>query len=51
MSPQLAKPIAMGYVDTAHAVPGADLSAEVRLKPQPMRVVAMPFTPHRYHRG
>ncbi len=51
MSPQLAKPIAMGYVDTAHAVPGADLSAEVRLKPQPMRVVAMPFAPHRYHRG
>ncbi|NML14576.1 glycine cleavage system aminomethyltransferase GcvT [Azohydromonas caseinilytica] len=51
LSPQLGKPIAMAYVDAAHAVPGADLSAEVRLKPQPMRVVAMPFAPHRYHRG
>jgi aminomethyltransferase len=51
MSPQLGKPVAMAYVDAAHAAPGAELSAEVRLKPQPMRVVAMPFTPHRYHRG
>jgi aminomethyltransferase len=51
MSPQLGKPVAMAYVDAAHAAAGAELSAEVRLKPQPMRVVAMPFTPHRYHRG
>jgi aminomethyltransferase len=51
LSPQLGKPIAMAYVDTAHATPQTELSAEVRLKPQPMRVVAMPFAPHRYHRG
>jgi aminomethyltransferase len=51
LSPQLGKPVAMAYVDAAHAAPGADLAAEVRLKPQAMRVVALPFTPHRYHRG
>jgi aminomethyltransferase len=51
MSPMLNQPIAMGYLDAEHAKPGAEVYADVRGKAQPLRVAAMPFTPHRYHRG
>ena len=49
-SPSLQHPIAMAYVDTAHAAPGTELAIEMRGKLLPARVVPMPFVPHRYHR-
>ncbi len=49
-SPTLGKPIAMGFVDPAHAAIGTALAAEVRGKPLFATVVALPFVPHRYHR-
>ena len=50
-APSLAnKPIAMGYVATAHAKPGTRVQLVVRGKPMPAEVVAMPFVPHRYAR-
>jgi aminomethyltransferase len=44
-------PVAMGYVDAAHAASGTALSLVVRGTPRPARVVPLPFVPHRYHRG
>jgi len=49
-SPSLQHPIAMAYVDMAHAAPGTGLSIEMRGKLLPARVVPLPFVPHRYHR-
>lgn len=49
-SPTLQQPIAMAYVDTAHAAEGAELIVEVRGKMLTAKVVSMPFVPHRYHR-
>ena len=49
-APTLGHPIAMAYVDAAHAAEGTSLEIEVRGKRLPARVVAMPFVPHRYHR-
>ena len=49
-SPSLERPIAMGYVETAHAAPGARLEIDVRGRLIAATVVAMPFVPHRYHR-
>ena len=43
-------PIAIGYVESALAVPGLQLTAVVRGKPRACRVSALPFIPHRYHR-
>lgn len=51
LGPTIDKPVAMGYVDTAHAALGTRVNALVRGKPVPMEVSAMPFVPHRYHRG
>ncbi len=51
VGPTVGQPIAMGYVAADHAAPGAELHAEVRGKRVPMQVRAMPFAPHRYHRG
>jgi aminomethyltransferase len=50
MSPTLGKPIAMAYVAANHALPEHEIAADVRGKPQPMRVSALPFVPHRYRR-
>ncbi|MEN9708479.1 MAG: glycine cleavage system protein, partial [Pseudomonadota bacterium] len=50
-APSLQKPIAMGYVDAAHAALGTELNLIVRGKPLPARVVAFPFVPTRYFRG
>ncbi len=50
VSPTLGKPIAMGYVAANFAHPEFELHADVRGKPQPMRVSATPFVPHRYQR-
>jgi len=49
-SPSLQRPIAMGYVATAHAAPGTALKLEQRGKIFHATVTALPFVPHRYHR-
>jgi aminomethyltransferase len=41
----------MAYLAANHGGPHHEVYAEVRGKKFPMRVSAMPFTPHRYHRG
>jgi aminomethyltransferase len=51
LSPTVNEPIAMAYLAANHALPHHEVYAEVRNKRQPMRVSAMPFTPHRYFRG
>jgi aminomethyltransferase len=51
IGPTLNKPVAMAYLYANHAVVGHEVHAEVRGTQQPMRVAAMPFTPHRYVRG
>ncbi len=47
-APTLKRPIAMGYVDADAAQPERELVATVRGQPIPMRVVPLPFVPHRY---
>ncbi len=49
-SPTLGRPIAMGYVATAHAAPGSFLKLEQRGKLFQAQVTPMPFVPHNYHR-
>ena len=49
--PSLGAPVAMGYVDTAHAGEGTPLQLDVRGTARPARIARMPFVPHRYHRG
>jgi aminomethyltransferase len=49
-SPSLARPIAMGFVASAHAAPGTALKLEQRGKIFDATVTPMPFVPHRYHR-
>ena len=51
LGPSVDKPIAMAYVDPAHAALGTVVHALVRGKAVPMEVAAMPFVPPRYHRG
>lgn len=43
-------PVAMGYVDRAHAAPGTTLIAPVRDQARHCRIVPLPFVPHRYVR-
>lgn len=47
LSPTLGHPIAMAYVDVAHAEPGTTVDVDLRGKPQPFDVVKLPF----YKRG
>ncbi len=49
--PTLNGPIAMGYVDAAHAKTGTAVHLMVRGKPLPAVVADMPFVPHSYYRG
>ena len=49
--PSVGGPVAMGYVETAHAVAGTALNAVVRGKPLAASVVRLPFVEHRYFRG
>ena len=51
LAPTVAQPIAMAYLAANHALPNHEVYADVRGKPQPMRVTSMPFTPHHYFRG
>ena len=48
--PSLNAPIAMGYVETAHAAVGSALALDIRGSARPGRVASLPFVPHRYHR-
>jgi aminomethyltransferase len=50
-APSLGRPVAMGYVDAAHAAPGTQLCLIARGKPLAAKIVAMPFVPHHYFRG
>lgn len=49
-APTLGAPIAMAYVDSAHAAPGTPLEIEVRGKRLAATVTPMPFVPHHYVR-
>jgi aminomethyltransferase len=48
--PTLGAPIAMGYVDRAHATDGTAIGLLVRGKILPARVAPLPFVAHRYRR-
>jgi glycine cleavage system T protein (aminomethyltransferase) len=48
--PSVGGPIAMGYVDPAHAAEGTALALVVRDVPRPARVARLPFVPTRYYR-
>ena len=49
--PSVGAPIAMGFVDRAHAAVGTPIGLIVRGKTLGARVAALPFHPHAYHRG
>ena len=49
-SPSLGQPIAMAFVEPAHAAPGTNLSLDVRGRRIAATVVPLPFVPHRYIR-
>jgi aminomethyltransferase len=49
--PSLNGPLAMGYVDAAHAAVGTPVQLVVRGKALPAKIAAMPFVPHQYFRG
>lgn len=49
--PTVNGPVAMGYVDSAHAGVDTPVSLMVRGKPLAARVAALPFVPQRYYRG
>ena len=50
-APSLGVPIAMGYVEAAHAALGSALALVVRDVPRPAHVAPLPFVPTRYYRG
>ena len=45
--PSVERSVALGYVETAHAVPGTDLHVEIRNQAKPARIVRTPFHPSR----
>lgn len=49
-SPCLKKPVAMGYVETAHAKNGTDVMLKIRNKMVPSAVTAMPFLETSYYK-
>ncbi|WP_182286913.1 glycine cleavage system aminomethyltransferase GcvT [Comamonas testosteroni] len=51
LSPTLNQPVALAYVKPDYAAIDTEIFAVVRGKPVPMKVVATPFVPTRYHRG
>jgi aminomethyltransferase len=48
--PSVGGPVAIGYVDAAHAAEGTALALVVRDVPRPARVARLPFVPTRYYR-
>jgi aminomethyltransferase len=49
--PTAGRPVAMGLVEASHAAPGTTLLFDLRGKDVGGAVAALPFVPHRYHRG
>ncbi|WP_274540602.1 glycine cleavage system aminomethyltransferase GcvT [Telmatospirillum siberiense] len=49
--PSVGGPVAMGYVQSAFAVPGTSVSLMVRGTPREAVVADMPFVPHRYRKS
>lgn len=49
--PSVGGPVALGYVESAHGVPGTAIDLIVRDVPRPARVVPSPVVPHRYKRA
>jgi len=49
--PTVGGPVAIGYVPPALSAPGTELLVELRGKDVPIKVAAMPFAPHRFHRS
>jgi aminomethyltransferase len=49
--PTVGGPVAMGYVDRAHAANGTEIGLMVRGQKRAARIVPLPFVPHRYKRG
>lgn len=49
--PTVQGPVAMGYVDIAHADEGTEVQLDIRGKLQPATVVSLPFIEPRYYRG
>ena len=49
--PTAGGPVAMGYVDAAHAAVDTAVNLVVRGTPRPGRIRRMPFVPHSYYRG
>jgi aminomethyltransferase len=49
--PSVDGPVALGYVETAHAETGAPVLLMVRGKALPAGIVSLPFVAHRYFRG
>lgn len=48
--PSVGGPVALGYVASAHAEPGAIITLRLRGRDEPARIVPLPFVPHRYRR-
>jgi len=48
--PSVEGPVAMGYVDIAHATTDTPVNLVVRGQPRPGRIAPMPFVPNRYYR-
>ena len=46
-SPVLGAPIAMGYVDAAHAAPGSEIAVAIRGREAACRTAELPFVPRR----
>ena len=51
LGPSINQPVALAYLQTAHAAQGTAVFAIVRDKKVPMTVTATPFVPNRYYRG
>jgi aminomethyltransferase len=49
--PTVGGPVAMGYIDRAHAADGTDIGLMVRGQKRAARIAPLPFVPHRYKRG
>ncbi|CAM5771145.1 aminomethyltransferase [Labrys miyagiensis] len=49
--PTVGGPVAIGYVPPALSAPGTALLVELRGKDVSIKVAAMPFAPHRFHRS
>ncbi len=49
-APSVGHPVAMAMVDAAQTAPDTDLTIAVRGRQIAVRVVPLPFVPHRYHR-